>query len=92
MLIVIFLEIIDAPLQGRIVSGRWLRSRLRYSNRRRKEANSEGEQHEAAECIDRDVYRTDHLKIAELTTVSGSQRACSLKGPQSAWHGTNVTG
>ena len=67
-------------------------SRLRNSNRRRKEANSEGEQHEAAECIDRDVYRTDHLKIAELITVSGSQRACSLKGPQSAWHGTNVTG
>ncbi len=48
-------------------------SRLRNSNRRRKEANSEGEQHEAAECIDRDVYRTDHLKLAQLIIVSGAR-------------------
>ena len=75
MLIVFFLKIIDTPLQDRIVSRRWLRSRLCNSNRRRKEANSEAEQHQAAECIDRDAYRTDHLKIAELITVSGPQRA-----------------
>ena len=43
--------------------------RLLNSNRRRKEANSEGEQHEAAECIDCDVYRIGHLKITQLVTV-----------------------
>src|ERR1700687_1198738 len=56
--------------------------RLLNSNRRREEATRECNQHEAAERIDRDVYRIDHVKIAKLTTVLGSQRACSLKGPQ----------
>jgi hypothetical protein len=42
---------------------------LRLSNRRRKEADREGEQHEGAERIDRDVYRVDHLNITQLVTV-----------------------
>jgi hypothetical protein len=44
--------------------------RLLNSNRRRKEADRECEQHEAAERIDRDVNGTDHLKITELVTVA----------------------
>jgi hypothetical protein len=56
---------------SRVLAG----SRLCISNRRRKEANSEGEQHQAAECIDRDVYRTDHLKLAQLIIVSARHEA-----------------
>jgi hypothetical protein len=56
--------------------------RLLNSNRRRKEADREGEQHEAAECIDRHVQGVDHSKIpsdlqktcAQIEAVSREQQ------------------
>ena len=41
----------------------------RLSNRCGEKADGEGEQHKAAERVDRDVYRADHLNITELVTV-----------------------
>jgi hypothetical protein len=44
--------------------------RFLNSNRRSKEANGESEQHEASECVDRDVYRAGHLRISLIITIS----------------------
>jgi hypothetical protein len=56
--------------------------RLLNSNRRRKEADQEGEQHEAAERIDRYVYRIDHLNITELDTVGSGCNFLSRRSEQ----------
>jgi hypothetical protein len=39
------------------------------SHRCGEKSDREGEQHEAAECVDRYVYRTDHWKRTQLITI-----------------------
>jgi hypothetical protein len=53
--------------------------KLPSSNRRGKESDGEGKQHQATKCIDCYVHRIGHWKITQLTTI-GSDDGYGLSG------------
>ena len=65
-----------------------LAATLPASSWRRKEANSEGKQHEAAEGIDGDVYGTGHMEITQLITGCDFSRG----HPSRFWFQTSFVG